>query len=73
MALYTHHEDGIRWVVRILFIKASREFEAIAGRYFNMTGEILSRSDAMDFLEAIAYVSSGTLKSLVRTWVGETQ
>ena len=35
-----------------------------------MTGEILSRPDAVDFLEAIAYVSSDMLKSFVRTLGG---
>jgi hypothetical protein len=55
-----------------LFIKARRAFNALAGRRFNVTGEILSRPDAVDFLEAIAYVSSDMLKSFVRTWVEET-
>jgi len=56
----------------MLFIKARRESNAIAGRCFSMTSEILSRPDAVDFLEAIAYVSSDMLKSLVRTWLEET-
>jgi hypothetical protein len=54
MTLYAHHVGGICWVVKMLFIKARRESKAIAERCFNMTGEILPRPGAVDFLEVIA-------------------
>jgi len=56
ITLYAHHKGGICWFVKILFIEARRASNALAGRCFNITGEILSRPDAVDFLEAIAYV-----------------
>lgn len=54
-----------------MLILVRRESNAIAERYFNIAGEILSRLDEADFREAIGKVSSSMLHFSIRIWVGE--
>lgn len=53
-------ENVVHYVIMV-----RRETKTLSGRCFNITGKILSRPEAQDFLETMAKFNSVILKSFV--------